>query len=394
VVSFADYQLHPAEELGLVQERLEEILVRARNGVEQGPLPSAQLALARRGKLALFATVGDAGTTPRYNTFSCTKAIIAAAVWLLMSRGKLDVNTSVCQIIPEFSGSGKEAITVEQLLCHTAGIPHAPMGPPDWFTREGRLSKMHSWRLNWEPGSRMEYHTSSAHWVIAEIIERLAGRDYREFIADEIIGPLGLAGFQLGVPLDQQGDIEPLLAVGEVPTPEEVVQLLGVAMEWPELPRDHLLRFNEAETRALGVPGGGAVSDAASLALFYQALLHNPGKLWNPQVLADGVGTIRTTLADPTTGAPANRSLGIVIAGDDEQRGRRGMGRTNSSRSFGHSGAGGQVAWADPDSGISFCLLTNGLDANPIRAARFGVSLSNRAGLCHQPLSQLPASCL
>jgi CubicO group peptidase (beta-lactamase class C family) len=113
----------------------------------------------------------------------------------------------------------------------------------------------------------------------------------------------------------------------------------------------------------------------------------NPDELWNPAVLADALGTIRVTYDDPAMGIAANRGLGIVIAGDDGLGGRRGMGRTSSSQSFGHRGAGGQVAWADPVSGISFCLLTNGLDANPIRSARFGTALSNRAGQCAEPLS-------
>jgi CubicO group peptidase (beta-lactamase class C family) len=52
------------------------------------------------------------------------------------------------------------------------------------------------------------------------------------------------------------------------------------------------------------------------------------------------------------------------------------MAKTVSAGCFGHQGVGGQIAWVDPETGISFCMLTNGLDANPIRAARFGAALS------------------
>jgi CubicO group peptidase (beta-lactamase class C family) len=58
------------------------------------------------------------------------------------------------------------------------------------------------------------------------------------------------------------------------------------------------------------------------------------------------------------------------------------MGTAVSPRSFGHQGAGGQLAWGDPVSGISFCLLTNGLDANPLRSAQLCAAASNRAGAC------------
>ena len=67
------------------------------------------------------------------------------------------------------------------------------------------------------------------------------------------------------------------------------------------------------------------------------------------------------------------------MAGDDGKAAFRGFGRAVSPRAFGHNGAGGQVAWADPDNGLSFCYLTNGLDANVLRQGRRGTSLSSKA---------------
>jgi CubicO group peptidase (beta-lactamase class C family) len=381
-MNYCDYTVHRPENLGLDGAHLADLVLRAQQGIDQGPLPSVQIALAKDGKLALFTTLGEANDSQRYNIFSCTKPLVASAIWLLMAQEKLDISQRVCELIPQFASNDKDRITVEHLLCHTAGIPNAPLGPPAWLSREGRLQKMQSWRLNWEPGSRMEYHATSAHWVLAEIIERLSEMDYRRYIDSAIISPLGLAGFQLGVADKQQGDITSLLPVGIPPTAQELQELFGVAMEWPDIGDKTLLRFNEAETRALGVPGGGAIASAASVALLYQCLLHNPGELWDPEILADATGRIRVTLNDPSTGVAANRALGVVMAGDDGLGNRRGMGKTVSATCFGHPGAAGQVAWADPASGISFCMLTNGLDANPIRAARFGTALSNRAGKC------------
>jgi CubicO group peptidase (beta-lactamase class C family) len=78
----------------------------------------------------------------------------------------------------------------------------------------------------------------------------------------------------------------------------------------------------------------------------------------------------------------ANRTLGLVLAGDDGMSSRRhNLGKTVSPRAFGHGGAGGQIAWADPETGISFCYLTNGLDANVLREGRRGVALSSRAAM-------------
>jgi CubicO group peptidase (beta-lactamase class C family) len=81
-------------------------------------------------------------------------------------------------------------------------------------------------------------------------------------------------------------------------------------------------------------------------------------------------------------GVPANRSLGLVLAGDDGGSAQRGLGHTVSPAAFGHNGAGGQVAWADPATGLSFAYLTNGLDRHVIRLWRRGSALSSLAGVC------------
>ena len=99
-------------------------------------------------------------------------------------------------------------------------------------------------------------------------------------------------------------------------------------------------------------------------------------------VLADGTGTVRCTFPDPIRGNPANRSRGLTIAGEGPAAQLRGFGHGQSPRTFGHDGAGGQIAWADPDSGLSFSYLTNGLDADVIREARRKIGVATRAAAC------------
>ncbi|MEU1161617.1 serine hydrolase [Streptomyces sp. NPDC005921] len=142
-----------------------------------------------------------------------------------------------------------------------------------------------------------------------------------------------------------------------------------------------LTAFAAPESLAAGVPGVGAVGNAGSLALFYQALLHNPGKLWDPGVLKDVTGNARNQFPGPLGGS-AMRSRGLEIAGDDEFASLRlGFGVT-SPAAFGHGGAGGQVAWADPETGLSFVFLTGGMDRHFIRAHRRGRDLSALANRC------------
>ena len=143
-----------------------------------------------------------------------------------------------------------------------------------------------------------------------------------------------------------------------------------------------LLNFNTAAVREVGVPGGGGIMSAADLALFYQGLI---GQLdncpWQEATLSSALEVRTGQLTDPLTGIAVNRALGVVIAGDDK-RNFRGFGHANSARAFGHGGAGGQVAWCDQETGISFAYCTNGHDRNPFRQGSRGVSLSNRAAVC------------
>jgi CubicO group peptidase (beta-lactamase class C family) len=149
---------------------------------------------------------------------------------------------------------------------------------------------------------------------------------------------------------------------------------------------DFALSLNGSESREVGIPGGGGFSNASDVAMFYQELLHNTKGLWDPEVLLDGTQRVRNNLPDPLYRTPASRALGTVIAGDDGAQHLRGFGRTFGPRAFGHGGAGGQIALADPDTGISFAYLTNGHDRHILRQGRRGVALTSLAGLLTTPM--------
>jgi CubicO group peptidase (beta-lactamase class C family) len=229
----------------------------------------------------------------------------------------------------------------------------------------------------------LEYHASSAHWVVAELIERVSGHDFRDFLNQRVAAALGLSRLRLGVPSADGGDVQPVRMVDSRDNAGD----FGIT----EAREDTLLRYNEPAVRAVGVPGVGAVSTAADVALLYQALLHNGAPdgppLWDPDVLADGTGRVRATFVDPLRGVPANRTLGLTVAGDDGHGYLRDFGRANGPRAFGAAGIGGQIAWADPDSGLSFCWLTDGLTADIVATYKRSISLSTRAGRCAEEVA-------
>ncbi len=199
--------------------------------------------------------------------------------------------------------------------------------------------------------------------------------------------PLGLKAFTLGVPAGgPQGDIQTLVAVGEVASPDELEAALGIR-EIPvgEVTEAALLGLNQPLGPARRAARRGApCRPRADVARFYQGLLHNPGGLWDPEVLARRHHRWSATrfpdlmMGTPVEPQPWPRPRRLTTVRSN----LRGMGRTVSPGTFGHNGAGGQIAWADPATGLSFCYVTNGLDRNFLREHRRTTALASLAGVC------------
>ena len=378
-----DAMISSVEEAGLDRAKVDELLARARREVNDGLLSGVQVALARHGKLALLECFGDLRDDSLVCVFSATKAVTSAAAWILMQEGRLREDEIVADIIPEFASHGKDSIRVQQLFTHTAGFPAAPFKALDWDDRARRLERFDQWRLNWPPGSRFEYHPTSSMWVIAELIERRSGQDFRQFIRQRVAVPLGLDDLHVGLPRSEQHRAALCEHAGEAMTDQDWRDLGLPPPPITEVTEEAILNFNRPEVRAAGVPGGGAFMSAAELALFYQALLH--GGLGGHRIWEDAMlQRARTVLSGSFTdliGTVANRGLGIIVAGD-EKRSFRGFGKTNSPRAFGHNGAGGQIAWADPATGLSLGYCTRTHDRHAIRQGRRGVAISSIAADC------------
>jgi CubicO group peptidase (beta-lactamase class C family) len=380
----------------LSAEHVERLRARARADVDDGLTPACQFALALDGQVIAQETFG-ADDDARFSMWSATKPVFASVVWQLMGEGLLDPAAPVVDTWPEFGRHGKDRVTLDHLLTHTSGFPAAPLDLATIGDREARVAQMEQWSLDAEPGTAFAYHALSAHWVMAELVTRVTGADHRDALRQRVLDPLGLARLELGVPVERQGDLQPTTDTGLPPTASELAESLGLpqlpdllmpfvieggAAEATESPFADLHAWQEPHVLAAGLPGAGGVSDAASLALFYQALLHDPTGLWDPAVRADVTSTVRNTLVGPPLGIAANRTRGLEVQGDDTgSRWRAGNGVV-SPTTFGHGGAGGQIGWADPTTGLSFAYLTSGADRNVVRQARQGLELSAAAAAC------------
>lgn len=351
-------------------DRLQELITRH---LAEGRYPGAQIALARDGKLALFRTFGDARIDPArvparedslWLLYSNTKVITASAVWVLAEQGALRFTDRVAEHVPGFEANGKGDITIIQLLSHQGGFPNADVPKAAWEDHELLRRAVSGFTLEWTPGSRVFYHGRAAHWVAAVLIEALTKTDYRAFIREQVIEPLGL-GDELFVGLpdarhERAADMhEPAASgAGQVKRTEE----------------------NNPEFRRAGTPGGGGYASARAMAAFYQMLAAggtlNGKRLLSPRMVQYVTRSVTGDRVDGYMGMPMHRALGPHVRGTTESI--RGLGSIASPRTFGHGGVGSSYCWADPDSGVSFAYLTNSRVPDPWHSARLDV-VSNAA---------------
>jgi CubicO group peptidase (beta-lactamase class C family) len=346
-------------------DRLTELITRH---LAEGRYPGAQIAVARDGKLALFRTFGDARLDPArvparedslWLLYSNTKVITASAVWVLAEQGALRFTDRVAEHVPGFEANGKGDITIVQLLSHQGGFPNADVPKAAWEDHELLRRAVSGFTLEWTPGSRVHYHGRAAHWVAAVLIEALTKTDYRSFIRDQVIEPLGLGDeLYVGLPAarhERAVDMhEPAASgAGQVKRADE----------------------NNPEFRRAGTPGGGGYATARAMAAFYQMLAAggtlNGRRLFSPRMIQYVTRSVTGSRVDGYMGMPMHRALGPHVRGTTETI--RGLGSIASPRTFGHGGVGSSYCWADPDSGVSFAYLTNGRVPDPWHSARLDV---------------------
>lgn len=328
----------------------------------------------------MFEALGDCTPQGRFHTFSAVKPTVSLTVMQLAAEERLDLEAPVSDVLSSFGENGKEAIDVSQVLLHAGGFPQASLHIDSWTDRSARLDEYRDWRTTWTPGSRFEYHATSAHWVLADIITEVTGRHYAQVVAERLFDPLGCASWLQYEP-EEQPPIVDMVAVGTEPDQETLLRAYGVS-ELPEseVTMQALLSFNLPLLRVALNPGAGGLTNASEVVKWYQAVLHDDGELLDPEVKRDAM-TVRQNHPD-WLATPSNRSRAFVLAGSDGRAVYRGHGQDASPQAFGHSGAKGQIAWADPASGLSFCFLTNGLDRNDLVTARRSIGLSAKALAC------------
>lgn len=200
------------ESQGISAAGLERLYARIEKHIADDWYPGAAVAMARHGHLVASKTFGtarlataDTAAVPvddetMFLMYSQTKPVTSCAIWMLIEQGHLRFHDTVAEYIPAFARHGKQAVTLYHLLSHQAGFPDANVAPATWEDHAQLREAVCNFTLDWEPGAKVWYHSGASHWVQTVLIEVITGRDYRPYIRENLLDPLGLHGLYIGVP--------------------------------------------------------------------------------------------------------------------------------------------------------------------------------------------------
>ena len=329
--------------------------------------------LAGRAVLDLWGGHRDAARTQAWtrdtlvNVYSTTKGMTAICANRLAEKHLLDLDAPVAHYWPEFAAENKGRIPVRWLLCHKAGVAALREDVPaaarfDWKYWTEALAAERPW---WEPGTQHGYHALTFGQLVGEIVQRVDGRSLGRYFREELALPLAL-DFHIGLAAEHDARVAEILPAPPsppgAPNPflaarKQPRSLVGRVFSNPTFePND----VNTRAWRAAELPAVNGHGTARGLARIYGALAMD-GALDGERVLS-----------------PEQ----IVRANSEEARGpdavltplhtRFGLGFMLTQpmipfgpnpRSFGHPGAGGSIAFADPDAQLGFAYTMNQMQA-------------------------------
>jgi len=275
---------------------------------------------------------------------------------VLVEQGKLDYDTPITEVWPEYGANGKGGTTLRHVLLHQAGVPGVPAETTpedlcDWQKMVDTIAVAEPW---WEPGTKTGYHAQTYGYIIGELVKRSTGKTIAEFLRDDIAGPLGIANeLFFGVPQAELGRLAVLETAPGTPSLADILP--------PEMPMFKAVPLavmpsaefgNRADVLSSDIPAGGTMT-ARAIARLYAALL---GEVDGVQLLSPGrtkeVTAFVNADQDEIVGFPSPRALGYDL-------GRPGGDPEATSAVFGAVGMGGSAAWADPNTGVTFGLTKN-----------------------------------
>ena len=322
--------------------RLDAITRVVRRGISEGGFPGAAVVVGRRGNAVYsegFGRLSWGADAPNvsadhsvYDLASLTKVIgTTTAIMLLFDEGKIRLDDYVSTFFPEFSGGGKDSITIRHLLTHRSGLP---AGRDLWrlaISPADARNMVLGTPLEAAPGTRYIYSDLGAD-ILGFVAERVSGRKLDALLTERVFAPLGMTETWYKVPT----------SVRSRTAPTANISVRGYSLQGD---------VHDENAHALGGVAGhaGLFSTAADLSVFATMML-NKGTYRGTRIVAD------STVELFTARAAGSRALGWDTCLDHNGV---GCGRYLSPRAYGHTGFTGTSIWIDPDRDMFVVLLTN-----------------------------------
>jgi CubicO group peptidase (beta-lactamase class C family) len=235
--------------------------------IAKGTICAGSYTLAKDGQIFANRSMGKLSNKKSKDDFtplclrpiaSTTKAFVGIAMMQLIEQGKIFLNQPVSSVLKEFDTDMHKYITIFQLLTHTSGLKSDPgtyFEPycEEWdegWTKENWIKKVLTGPLQYRPGTRWNY-CSKGYMLLAEILSRVTGLDFDDYLAENIFKPLGMENTFFYVP-------------------DSLKSKVCVVSDWNEW---MLKSKKSSEPIPARLAAGGIISTAYDLALFGRMLV-------------------------------------------------------------------------------------------------------------------------
>ena len=323
------------------------------------------------------------------NVYSVTKGIASLAVAAIVEDGHFDYSTEVRSIWPEFV-AGQSGLSVGQLLSHQSGVPGVdePVAIEDMYNWPRMIGLLEKQQPYWPPGTAAGYH--ALHWgfLVGEVVRRTTGISLGRWVADRLAAPL-MADVYLGLPealharcadligpnrARKQPDLSSSTVPPSSPQMPQNPDLFSVALLNPSVRpwKDAC----SADWRSAEIAAANGQASGQGIATIYDAAA-NDGAASGVRVLKPAsIAALVTEEVGMTTDLildkPMRRGRGVILNTNGEYG--------PSATAFGHSGAGGALGFADPETGIGFGYAMNQMQPQMQTDGDTGAGEETRAG--------------
>jgi uncharacterized protein YbbC (DUF1343 family)/CubicO group peptidase (beta-lactamase class C family) len=325
------------------EDKLAEMDTAINEAIAEGKCPGGVFWLERQGAKPYHKAFGKRAVVPAdeamtedtiFDAASLTKVVACTpAVMLLVERGQLSLDDQVAKYLPEFTGGGKEGVSIRQLITHVSGLRPDISLKPDWLGYDEAIKLACAEKLATKPGEKIVY-SDTGPILLGEVVRRISGQPLDQFLQSELYGPLGMKDTGFNPPKSKLARVAPT----EV---EDGAPVRGAV--------------HDPRARRMGGVAGHAglfftVSDLAR----YARMLLNGGELDGVRIFKPETVKIMTSVQ---TSPDVNGRRGIGWDIDTGYSGPRGdlfpLG------SFGHTGWTGTSIWIDPFSKTFVIFLSN-----------------------------------